>query len=170
MIRLAFPVTAEDQRHAASAIAARVPLLRWLRIGLPIVAVVMVAWSMIEGWPLGLALFRNVFWISLALVQVLLGPPLATRQAVRVMRQQDPNWAEEQTIEVGDAGVVMHSPSSRFEFGWSELRRVVETRHVLLLYVGTKLAFIPLRVPAAAGVLGELRRLVEAKLGKPIER
>lgn len=170
MIRLVFPVTAEDQRHAANAIVRSIPLLRWLPFVLLIVTIAMVAWSMSDGWPFGVALFRNVFWIVLTLVYFLLAVPIGTWQAVRVMRKADPNWAEEQAIEFDEAGVRMQSPSSRFEFTWNEVRRIVETSHVWLIYVGTKLAFIPLRVPAADGVLDELRSLAEAGMGRPVER
>lgn len=170
MIRLVFPVTADDQRHAANAIARRIPLLRWLPLILLGVTIAMVTWSMSDGWPFGIALFRNVFWIVLTLVYFLLGVPVATWQAVKVMRKADPNWAEEQAIEFDDAGVRMASASSRFEFAWTEVRRVVETPHVWLIYVGTKLAFVPLRVPAADGVVDELRSLIESGMGRPVER
>ena len=153
MIRLVFPVTAADQRNAAAAIARNIPVLRWLRILLPIVAVAMIAWSMLEGWPFGLALFRNSFWIFLALVEYVLAFPMATWLAVRAMRKMDPNWAEEQTIEFDDTGLVLRSPSSTFSFQWNEVRRIAATAHTWLLYVGTKVAFIPLRVPAESGVL-----------------
>ena len=130
----------------------------------------MIAWSMLDGWPLGIALFRNIFWVTLALIEYALGYRIATWQAVRVMRKLDPNWAEEQSIEFDDSGVLMRSASSSFSFRWSELRRVVETNHVWLIYVGTKVAFIPLRVPRDAGVLDRLRQFMKEKAGKPVER
>ena len=169
MIRLVFPVTAQDQRQAANAIARRVPLLRWLPFVLLAVTIVMVAWSMSDGWTFGIALFRNMFWIVMTLLYFFLGVRIATWQAVKAMRKADPDWAEEQTIEFDDAGVRMQSPSSRFEFAWNEVLRVVETPHVWLIHVGTKLAFIPLRVAAAEGVLDQLRSLIESKVGQPIE-
>ena len=146
------------------------PFFRWAPIVLSMIATGMVAWSMSDGWPLGLAIFRNVFWIAMAGVQITLGVPIGTWQAVRGMRKADPEWAEEQTIELDDAGIRLASPSSQLALQWSELRRAVETRHTLLLYIGTKIMFIPLRAATAAGVLQQLRELVERKLGRAIDQ
>lgn len=166
-IRLVYPVTAKDQREAVRAIVLRQPPVRWTRAVVALLPIAMVAWSMSVGWSLGLALFRNVFWIVFASLYFLIGIPLIVRAGVLAVRKADPAWNEEQVVSIDETGFRLASASAQIDIAWSEVRRAAESPAVFLVYFGTgRVFFIPSHVVSAHGVLPALRALLRDKLGE----
>lgn len=165
-IRLVYPVTAKDQRDAVRAIVLRQAPVRWTRAVVALLPVAMVAWSISAGWPLGLALFRNMFWIVFASLYFLIGIPLIVRAGVLAVRKADPAWREEQVVSIDETGFRLASASAQLDIVWSEVRRAAESPAVFLVYFGAgRVFFIPSYVVSAHGMLPALRALLHDKLG-----
>jgi hypothetical protein len=165
-VRLAFPVTADDQRAAVRAIVTQAPALRWMRIAVLVLPPGMIAWSMASGWPLGLAIFRNMFWLVFAALYLLAGIPLMVRAGVKAVRKANPEWAEEQLVAMDGSGIRLTSASADIEIAWRDVRSAVETRAVFLVFFGTRrVFFIPGHAASSQGVLPQLRQLLHDRLG-----
>ena len=164
-IRLVYSVNAEDQRAAIRAIVLAEPQVRWTRIAVLVLPFVMVAWSLASGWSLGLALFRNSFWIILALLGLLVYVPWTVRSIVKAMRRADPEWEREQAVTIGDEGIRIASPAETTDIPWSAVRRAAETDEVVLIHIGARVLYLPMRILAAQSDPEALRRLLRARLG-----
>lgn len=165
-IRLVYSVSDEDQREAVLAMVTRQPVVRSLRVAAVVVPLVMVAWSMSAGWPLGAALFRNTFWLVLGALQLLFAVPLTVRAAVKAVRRADPAWAEEQVVSVDETAIHLDSASARADIPWTTVERATEGRRVILLYFGAgRVLYIPMHVVVEQGMLPRLRRRLREKLG-----
>ena len=165
-VRLAYPVTAEDQRAAVRAIVMRTSSVRWMRLLVLVLPPVMIGWSLASGWPLGLAVVRNVFWIVFAALYLLAGIPMLVRAGVKAVRKAYPHWAEEQVVTLGDAGIRLTSPSGAADIAWDDVEAAVETRDVFLIQFGPgRVFFIPRHVAASQGMTGALRQVLRERLG-----
>jgi hypothetical protein len=165
-VRLTFPVTAEDQRAAVRAIVLRTPSVRWMRILVLALPPVMIAWSMASGWPLGLAIFRNVFWIVFAALYLLAGIPMMVRAGVRAVRKAYPEWAEEQTVTLDQSGIRLASPSGTTDVAWDDVQAAAEARDAFLVQFGPgRVFFIPRHVASSQGMIDPLRQVLRERLG-----
>jgi len=165
-IRLAFPVTADDQRRAARAMLEQQPVVRAIRIITLALPFVMIAWSMSAGWPFAIAVFRNLFWIVFATLQVLFFIPLCVRSLVKVMRKADPDWAGEQALLLDETGIHLLTPPLLLDVPWHEVQWAVEKQATFLFRLGgTRLLFIPVRAAVAQQTVEPLRRLLHTRLG-----
>lgn len=165
-IRLAFPVSADDQRRAARAIVEQHPVLRALRIGVLVLPFLMIAWSWSSGWALPVAIFRNLFWIVFAALFVFLGVPMNVRSLVKAMRRADPQWDAQQALLLDDEGIHLLTPPQLLDVPWQEVGWAVETNGVFLLRLGKpRMLFIPVRAAMAQQALDPLRRLLRTRLG-----
>jgi hypothetical protein len=164
-IRLVYSVTDADQRAAVRASVMSEPQVRWTRNIALVLPIVMVAWSLSAGWSLGLALFRNAFWIVLALLFLFAYVPWTVRSIVRAMRRADPDWRREQEVAIGADGIRIASSAETTEIPWSAVRRASETRDVVLLHIGARILFLPKRMVASQSSPAALRRLLRARLG-----
>lgn len=165
-VRLTYPVTAEDQRAAVRAIVLRTPSVRWMRLLVLALPPVMIAWSMASGWPLGLAVFRNVFWIVFAALYLLAGIPMMVRSGVKAIREAYPAWAEEQVVTMDQSGIRLTSPSGTTDIAWDDVQAAIEARDVFLVQFGPgRVFFIPRHVPSSQHMMDPLRQLLRDRLG-----
>lgn len=164
-ITLVYSVTDADQRAAVRAIVMSEPQVRWTRIAAVALPFVMVAWSLASGWSLGVALFRNAFWLVLAALVLVVYIPWTVRSIVRAMRRADPDWAREQVVAIAGEGIRIASSAEMTQVPWSAVRRASETRDVVLLHIGARILYVPKRVLASQSDPAALRRLLRARLG-----
>lgn len=164
-IRLVYAVTDADQRAAVRAIVLSERQVGWTRIIAVVLPFAMVAWSLASGWSLGLALFRNAFWIVLAHLVLFAYIPWTVRSIVRAMRNADPHWMREQEVTIGGEGIRIASNAETTEIPWSAVRRAGETRDVVLIHIGARMLYLPKRIVASQSDLAALRDLLRARLG-----
>lgn len=164
-IRLVYAVSDADQRAAVRAIVMSEPQVRWTRIIALVLPVAMVAWSLSSGWSLGLALFRNAFWIVLALLLFFVYVPWTVRSIVRAMRRADPDWMREQEVTIGAGGIRIASAAETTEIPWSAVRRASETRDVVLIHIGARVLYLPRRIVVSQSDPAVLRCLLRDRLG-----
>jgi hypothetical protein len=126
----------------------------------------MIAWSVASGWSLGLAIFRNVFWIVFAALYLLAGIPMMVRAGVRAVRKAYPEWAEEQEASLDQSGIRLTSPSGTTDIAWDDVQAAAESRDVFLVQFGPgRVFFIPRHVAASQGMLDPLRQVLRERLG-----
>lgn len=165
-IRLVYAVGDADQRAAIRELVVGEPQVRWIRIGAALVPLVMVAWSMSAGWSLGMALFRNAFWIVFAVLVLTVYIPWTVRSIVRAIRRADPDWAREQTVTIGEHGIRLESAAETTEIPWAAVRRAVERPTIVLIYIGAaRVLYLPVRIVSSQADLPGLRRVLREKLG-----
>lgn len=164
-IRLVYAVNDADQRAAIRTIVRAEPQVRWTRLAALVLPVVMVAWSVESGWPVGVALVRNAFWIILALLFLIVYIPWTVRSIVRAMRRADPDWEREQAVTIAAEGIRIVSPAETTDVPWSAVRRATESRDVVLIHVGARVICLPIRVVRSQADPRALRRLLRARLG-----
>ena len=164
-IRLVYAVGDAEQRAAIRELVAAEPQVRWFRIGAGLLPIVMVMWSMSTGWSLGMALFRNVFWIVLAVLALTVYLPWTVRSIVRAIRRADPEWDREQAVTIGEQGIRLESAAETTEIPWTAVRRAVERPTIVLIYIGAaRVLYLPSRIVSAQADLRELRRVLREKL------
>jgi hypothetical protein len=164
-IRLVYAVGDAEQRAAIRELVAGEPQVRWFRIGAALLPIVMVTWSMSVGWSLGMALFRNVFWIVLAVLALTVYLPWTVRSIVRAIRRADPEWDREQAVTIGEQGIRLESAAETTEIPWTAVRRAVERPTIVLIYIGAaRVLYLPSRIVSAQADLRELRRVLREKL------
>lgn len=164
-IRLVYSVNDADQRAAIRAIVLSEPQVRWTRLGALLLPVVMIAWSLSSGWSLRLALFRNVFWIVLALLFLFAYVPWTVRSIIKAMRRADPEWEREQEVTLNADGIRIASPAETTDIPWNAVRRAAEARDVVLIHIGARILYLPMRIVASQSDPAALRRLLRARLG-----
>jgi hypothetical protein len=164
-IRLVYSVSDADQRAAVREIVLAEPQVRWTRIIALVLPFVMIAWSLSSGWSLGLAVFRNAFWIVLAILFLFVYVPWTVRSIVRAMRRADPDWAREQAVTIGPDGIRIASAAETTEVPWSAVRRASETRDVVLIHIGARVLYLPKRILSSQSDPAALRGLLRARLG-----
>ena len=165
-IRLVYAVNDADQRAAIRAIVLADPQVRWIRLAMLALPFVMIALSLSSGWSLGLAIFRNLFWIVFALLGLFAYVPWTVRSIVKAMRRADPEWEREQMVSLGEEGVRLESAAEKTEIPWSSVRRATETGDVVLLHIGAgRVLYLPIRIVIAQASLAAVRGLLRARLG-----
>lgn len=165
-LRLAYSVNDADQRAAIRAIVVAEPQVRWTRVAVAVLPFVMVAWSLSAGWSPGLALFRNVFWIVLAILGVFVYVPWTVQSIVKAIRRADPDWSREQVMTFGQQGIRLESAVETTDIPWSAVQRATETDEVVLIHIGAaRVLFLPMRVVAGEVDPATLRRFLRARLG-----
>jgi hypothetical protein len=142
------------------------PQVRWIRIGAALLPIVMVALSMSAGWSLGMALFRNMFWIVLAVLAMTVYLPWTIRSVVRAIRRADPDWDREQVVTIGEQGIRLESAVETTDIPWTAVRRAVERPTIVLIYIGAaRVLYLPVRIVSLQADLTALRCLLREKLG-----
>lgn len=165
-IRLSYAISDEEQRAAVRELVRAEPRVRWARFIAGLLPIVLLAWSLLAGWPIEIALLRNVFWIVLALLALTAYVPWTVRSVVRAIRRADPAWDRDQTLTIGEEGLHLESAAETTDIPSSAVRRAVETPGLVLIYIGAaRVLFLPARVVALEADPADLRRVLRAKLG-----
>lgn len=165
-IRLVYGVNDADQRAAIRELVRREPQVRWIRLAMLAIPFVMVGLSVASGWPLGIAIFRNAFWVVVALLALVVYVPWTVRSIVRAIRRADPEWDREQTVTITDSGITLESVSETTEIPWSAVRSATETPEIVLIHIGAaRVLYLPLRIVSSQADPAALRHLLRTKLG-----
>lgn len=156
--RLGFLETAGALRDLGYAL----PTWRWLRrLGwASVVLAIFLAPTGIATTAFGVGLFGAGFLILALLWAV---PYLRAW----LLRRGDPLMAGEQRVEFDESGIRSEAAGARGFLSWSDVTRVLQTRHFVLLFTSTRRAVsIPKRVLAAEGQLDRLLALAAERAGR----
>jgi hypothetical protein len=165
-VRLVYGVNDAEQRAAIRELVRGEPQVRWIRRAMLAIPFVMVALSVASGWPLGIAVFRNAFWIVFALLALFVYVPWTVRGIVKAIRRADPDWDREQVVTLSDSGIRLESISETTEIPWSAVRRASETPEIVLIHIGAaRVLYLPVRIIALQADAAALRHLLRTKLG-----
>lgn len=165
-LRLVYGVNDAEQRAAIRELVRGEPQVRWIRLAMLAVPFVMVALSVASGWPLGVAVFRNVFWIVFALLALFVYIPWSVRSIVKAIRRADPEWDREQVVTLSDSGIRLESVSETTDIPWTAVRRASETPEIVLIHIGAaRVLYLPVRIVTLQADLAALRHLLRSKLG-----
>lgn len=165
-IRLVYAVNDAEQRAAIRELVRGEPQARWIRLAMVALPFVMVALSVASGWPLDIALFRNAFWIVLALLALFVYIPWTVRSIVKAIRRADPEWDREQVVTISDSGIRLESVSETTDIPWSAVRRASESPEIVLIHIGAaRVLYLPVRIVALQADPAALRHLLRTKLG-----
>jgi YcxB-like protein len=168
-ITVRFQPTEADHYRASRDAGARNPLLRVMLGLLAVAPVLLIGLTVRAGFTLPEAIFRNVFPILLPIVFWIV-LPLSRRMAARaVMRKAAAAGLGEVVMRFDHQGVRFGSPTES-TVRWSDIRRAVETRHSMLLFVTWRAAaFFPVAAAERDGTLESLRELMRRHLGQRAE-
>jgi hypothetical protein len=160
-------LTERDHLDALRFVKRRYPS-RWaapsLFLGGPAVMVVM---TVLGGMSLQRALIWNIFWIVVGPLILFFGLPRATRQSVRFLIKTNPAATAPQLYRFTESGFEERECPVEVGIAWSAITEAVETKSVLLLFIGRVTAYIvPRRTLVAAGQMEAVRGLLRERLGE----
>jgi hypothetical protein len=167
LIEVRGQLTERDHLDALRIVKRRFPS-RWaapaLFLGGPAVIVVM---TVLGGMSLQHAVIVNMFWIVVGPLILFVGLPLSTRQTVRFLTKGNPAATAPQLYRFTETGFEERECPVEVSIAWSAIADAVETKTLLLLFIGRTTAYIvPRRTLVAAGQMDAVRGLLRERLGE----
>lgn len=160
-------LTERDHLDALRVVQRRLGSRWWsyaLFLGGPAFIVVM---SLLGGMSLKHAVIANMFWIVVGPLMLFLGLPMATRRTVRTLTKGNPPATAPQLYRFTETGFEERECPVDVSIAWSAIADAVETKTLLLLFIGRTTAYIvPRRTLVAAGQMEAVRGLLRERLGE----
>lgn len=168
-ITIAFTPTEADHFRAIRDAASRHRAIRWMSIVLLVAPLALIAASMRAGTTLSDAIISNLFWIIFAPLAVFMVGPVSQRAQARYARRRTREATTPWVFTFDDNGARFDA-SQETPVPWNRVRRVLETKDSMLIYVSAReAAFLPMSAIPNAHTLSALRELFRRHLGDRAE-